>query len=70
MITISDKAKAVVALCEEKENLNKEAMKTNLRIQELIKQHEYEMKMLSDYQKDILMKMVEVDIAVEQLLKG
>ena len=61
MVTITDRAKAVLALAESKEGLLKAAEKCNAHTQELIANFHRMLQETSDEQKAILDKMAEVD---------
>lgn len=67
MVTISDKAKSLAALCDAKEELVREANKCNLHMQQLIANFNRMMLETSDLQKDILEKMAAVDESMKKI---
>ena len=67
MVTITDRAKAVLALAEERERLAKLAEEYNAHTQKLIDSFHKMLKETSDQQKDILEKMGEVDKTIKDL---
>lgn len=69
MVTITDRAKAVLALSESKEGLLKAAEKCNAHTQTLIAEFNRMMKETSDQQKDILEKIAEIDRMIDGICK-
>ena len=67
MVTISDKAKSLAALCEAKEELAREATKCNAHSQHLVAEFHKAMQETSDRQKDILEKMAAVDESIKKI---
>lgn len=64
-ISISDKAKAILWLCEEKERLHKQSLEHNLEIEALIDQ----IKKKSNLHKEILEHMSAIDETIEKIAK-
>lgn len=67
MVTISDKAKSLAALCEAKEELTREAAKCNAHTQHLINEFHRMMTETSELQKDILEKMAAVEESIKKI---
>ena len=69
MVTISDRAKAVLALSEEKEMLFNEALQLNSLIDRTNEEFFIKMKQMSDRQALILQKIIAIDDSLEKVLK-
>lgn len=67
MITISDKGKAIAALCAEKDVLQAKADALNTRMNLIIREHAQTLLEISAGQKDILVKMAECDTTIERI---
>ena len=66
-VEISDKGKALLALCNEKEKLQNLADAYNEEVKNTVIVFETKMRELSNYQRDILAKMIAVDDAIRDI---
>lgn len=67
MISISDKGKAIAALCAEKDALQVKADALNTRMNLVIREHMSILLEISNRQKDLLLKMAECDTTIERI---
>lgn len=70
MVTITDRAKAVLALSEEREGLLKSAEKCNAHTQSLIADFHRMMQETSDLQEEILEKIAAIDEIMKKILES
>jgi len=70
MISISDKGKALAALCAEKDALNEQALELNELSQLTIDEYTCKMLQISNKQAALLKKMVLADEAIEKISRS
>lgn len=70
MVTISERAKSIHVLMEEKEKLNEQANELNAKMERLIEEHFIQLKKVSAEQEINLKKIIAIDETIEAILRG